>query len=489
MKFKHILFSVILLMTTQAFAQITGKFGTYYDQRELLFESLPTSENDIIFLGNSITDGGEWAELFQNPNCKNRGISADITAGVLNRLETITQSHPAMVFLMIGTNDMNWGVSNDTIAMSIREIVQRIKRESPRTRIVVESILPVNDCYGYFSGHTKRYADVPIINGMLKAMAEEEGVTYLDLYSRFANEEGKMDPKYSNDGLHINGDGYQLWKEVVDEEIGMLSEPARNNRLEPPLIEAQEFQSQEPQLYDPWQNKVPIWLDFSAGANLAECYDKGTVPFRYKGFGANATAGVTVEWGRCHVQAEGRGLYSELGSPSGTAYDVDLSTEFLYHLSRINRLSFWTGGTLHGFMDIRDIPLLQNAATSYSFFGNFCATGMMQYDFAINREKTHPWLTAYGKLSLLLVGVVSRPSYAYIGNPTINDIALFSENETFAKFFPGASTELGLYLNLLNANRIGLSYRWDYLTTGKKGAYRYDNALHAINLSFMFRIN
>ena len=81
MKFKHILFSVILLMTTQAFAQITGKFGTYYDQRELLFESLPTSQSDIIFLGNSITDGGEWAELFQNPDCKNRGISADITAG------------------------------------------------------------------------------------------------------------------------------------------------------------------------------------------------------------------------------------------------------------------------------------------------------------------------------------------------------------------------------------------------------------------------
>ena len=167
----------------------------------------------------------------------------------------------------------------------------------------------------------------------------------------------------------------------------------------------------------------------------------------------------------------------------------DFFTEFLYHLTRINRLNFWAGGTLQGFMDMRNIPLLQNAATSYSLFGNFCATGMMQYDFAFNREKTHTWLSAYGKLSLPLACVVSRPGYAYIGNPTINYNALFSENETFAKFFPGASTELGLYLNLLNANRIGLSYRWDYLTTGKKGAHRYDNALHSLNLSFMFRIN
>ena len=489
MKFKYILFSVILLMTTQAFAQITGKFGTYYDQRELLFESLPTSESDIIFLGNSITDFGEWDELFQNPNCKNRGISGDVTAGVLNRLETITQGHPAMIFLMIGTNDMNKGYSNDAIAMSIREIVQRIKAETPRTRIIVESILPVNDCYGYFSGHTKRYADVPIINGMLKAMAEEEGVTYLDLYSRFANEEGKMDPKYSNDGLHINGDGYQLWKEVVDEEIGMFLPLALNNRLEPPLIETQEFQSQKSQLYNPRQNKVPVWLDFSAGANLADCCDKGTVPFRYKGFGANASAGVTIEWGRCHVQVEGQGFYSALVSPNGTAIDVNITTEFLYHLSRINRLHFWAGGTLQGFADFKDIPTLMNAASSVSLFGNLCATGMLQYDFAYNREKTHTWLTAFGKLSLPLVGAVSRPGYAYIGNPTINDDAWLSDNVTFAKFFPGASTELGLFLNLRNDNRIGLSYRWDYLTTGKKDDYRYDNALHSLNLIFMFRVN
>ena len=175
MKYKHLLITAFLLLATQAFAQvpstgsgtITGKFGTYYDQRELLFEAMPTSENDIIFLGNSITDGGEWAELFENPNCKNRGISADIIAGVLNRLETVTKGKPAMVFLMIGTNDMNWGYSNDTIALGVREIVQRIKKESPRTRIVVQSILPTNDYYGYFSGHTKRYADVPVINAML----------------------------------------------------------------------------------------------------------------------------------------------------------------------------------------------------------------------------------------------------------------------------------------------------------------------------------
>ena len=469
MRFKHFFLIVTVLMATHSFAQITGKFGTYYDQRELLFEAMPTSENDIIFLGNSITDGGEWAELFQNPNCKNRGISGDITSGILNRLETITKGCPAMVFLMIGTNDMNWGLSNDSVGLGVREVVQRIKQESPRTRIIVQSILPTNDCYGYFSGHTKRYADVPIINGMLKAMAEEEGVEYLDLYSHFANEEGKLNSAYSNDGLHINGDGYLLWKEIIETEIGKLPNPVHKNR-------------------------VPVWLNLDAGLDEANCYDNSTIPFSYYGLGVNIGLGTIIEWGRYHIQPKFQYFSTLLVDPSGSATDINLSTEFLYrfHDAANNRWHFWGGGTLQGLLDIKSIPTLQNASTCVSLFGTLCATGMVQYDFAFNRDKNHHWLTAFGKLNLPLHSSASRPSYANIGNPTIDMTALdviIERNESFGKFFSGIGTELGLYLNLRNDNRIGLIYSWDYLTTGKKGTYRYDQAIHAINFSFMFKIN
>ena len=468
MKFKHFFLAIAVLMATQGFAQITGKFGTYYDQRELLFEAMPTSENDIIFLGNSITDGGEWAELFQNPNCKNRGISADITAGVLNRLETITKGQPAMVFLMIGTNDMNWGYSNDTIAMSIREIVQRIKQESPRTRIVVQSILPTNDYYGYFSGHTKRYADVPIINGMLKTMAEEEGVEYLDLFSRFANDEGKLNTEYSNDGLHINGLGYQVWKKAIEEEIGVLPQPVR-------------------------KSKVPVWLNLSLGGNIADCYDNGTIPFRYMCLGGILGVGVTVEWQRFHVQNETR-VFGTALKVSGYAIDIDNKTDFLYRFydSKRNRLHLWAGGAMQTYLDIKQIPSMMNAATGVTAFFNLCAEGMLSYDFAFIRGGSHNLLSAYGKLTLPLAGSVMRPGYAYLDNYTsnIDESSTFMEDyEALGKTFPGIGTDIGLYLNLLNGNRIGLSYRWDYLTTGKTGTYRFDNALHSINLNFMFNIN
>lgn len=452
-----------------ASAQITGKFGTYYDQRELLFESLPTSESDIIFLGNSITDGGEWSELFQNPNCKNRGISGDIVPGVLNRLETVTKGQPAMVFLMIGTNDMNHGADNDSIARGVRAIVQRIKTESPRTKIVVQSILPTNDCYGLFSGHTKRCQDVATINGLLKTMAEEEGVTYLDLYSSFANEEGKMNPKFSNDGLHLNGEGYDLWKRVVKHEIGKLPLPTR-------------------------KHKFGVWLNFTPGLSLNDCYDNGTVPFKCLGVGANLGTGLTLEWKRCHIQTETKALGTILTDIDGFDIGIDSRLEFLYRCydGKSNRLHIWAGGATQMFADIRDIPALMNAALGVSMFENLHAVGMLQCDLARIRGGSHSLITLYGKFSLPLFGLVERPGYAYLDNYTsdLNSFnAILSDYELFVKAFPGMSTDVGLYFNLVNGNKIGLSYRWDYLTTGKKGIYRYDNAIHSLNLDFKFNLN
>jgi len=450
------------------FSQNTGKFGTYYDQRELLFESMPTSESDIIFLGNSITDGGEWSELFENSNCKNRGISGDIIPGVLNRLSTVTEGKPAMVFLMIGTNDMNHGASNDSIALGVRTIVQRIKSESPRTKVIVESILPTNDCYGLFSGHTQRWQDVAIINGMLKTMAEEEDVTYLDLYTYFATKEGKLNPEYSNDGLHLNAKGYELWKDIVDDEIGTLPQPVR-------------------------KNKVSVWLNLSTGGSIADCYDNGTIPYRYMGIGGNLANGLTVEWHRCHIQNENRFFVHAL-DVSGFSLDIDSRMEFLYRYfdGKRNRFHLWAGGAFQSIYDIKDISSMMNAAVGVTSFQNICVEGMLNYDFAFIRGGSHNLMGIYGKLSVPVAGLVMRPGYAYMDNYTsdINSAnAILKNYESFGKVFPGVSTDVGLYFNLLNGNRIGLSYRWDYLSTGKKGIYRFDNAFHTINLNFMFNIN
>lgn len=80
----------------------------------------------------------------------------------------------------------------------------------------MQSVLPVNDCYGMFNGHTSRWQMVKQINDLLEPLAVKEGAAYIDLYSRFVEKEtGKMNPVYTNDGLHLLGKGYLLWRDIV----------------------------------------------------------------------------------------------------------------------------------------------------------------------------------------------------------------------------------------------------------------------------------
>ena len=187
----------------------------YYYHKKEHFEMLPNTENEIIFLGNSITDGAEWSELFENPNIKNRGIGGDDTNGVLERLSEVTESYPDKVFLMIGTNDLAYGKSVEHVIENHKKIVTQIKKDSPKTKIYIQSILPVDDAVHY----TRPNASIEKINIALKELAVKKDLTYIDLVPTFSNEKGKLSKEFSIDGLHVNGLGYQKWKELIKEYL------------------------------------------------------------------------------------------------------------------------------------------------------------------------------------------------------------------------------------------------------------------------------
>ncbi|WP_297238173.1 GDSL-type esterase/lipase family protein [uncultured Porphyromonas sp.] len=214
MKRVYFVLLCLLLIGAPLSAQNRSR-STYWHQKQTLFESLPTSPEDIVMLGNSITDGGEWAEILHNVHVRNRGISGDTTDGVLQRLGSITDGRPAKLFLMIGINDFAQGISGDSIARNIEQIICRIKAESPETEVYVQSILPISDEITLFPGHKAHMSEVAPTNAMIRAVCERQGVTYVDLYSSFVTSDGKLDLKYSNDGLHLLGEGYKLWGSII----------------------------------------------------------------------------------------------------------------------------------------------------------------------------------------------------------------------------------------------------------------------------------
>lgn len=179
--------------------------------RESLFDVTPLSQGDIVFVGDSITAGGEWEQLFHNLNVRNRGIVDDTTEGVLQRLQEINNAKPEKIFLMVGINDPIAGRTINSILSYYRQILVDVMRESPTTHIYVESVLPVNT---KISPLLSSNDDVIALHNGLKETSDQLGVVYIDLYSSFVKDK-QLNEAYTWDGTHLNGAGYDLWRKIV----------------------------------------------------------------------------------------------------------------------------------------------------------------------------------------------------------------------------------------------------------------------------------
>ena len=187
----------------------------YYARRATLFDLLPVYSSDIIMLGNSLTDGAEWNELFDNCHVKNRGIVGDIIPGFFERLEPILKGQPRKIFIMGGVNDISHGVSADSIVSAMTQVVTTIQARCPKTEIYVQSMLPFNNDVRLWKLLKGREQVVVDGNKGLESMCQRLGVTFINLYPLFVGENGKMKPEYTNDGLHLMGGAYLIWRDAL----------------------------------------------------------------------------------------------------------------------------------------------------------------------------------------------------------------------------------------------------------------------------------
>jgi lysophospholipase L1-like esterase len=175
------------------------------------FEAEPVVTGRVIFLGNSITQGGDWAQLTGDSTVINRGIGADITFGLRTRLADVTKRKPGKLFVLIGINDISKDIPDAVIAAQYWALVDSVKSQSPATRIYVQSILPLNPTVRNFPQHYDKQARVVAVNRLIRRMARETGATYVDLWPVFVDRAGRLDASLTGDGLHLNQRAYERW--------------------------------------------------------------------------------------------------------------------------------------------------------------------------------------------------------------------------------------------------------------------------------------
>lgn len=179
------------------------------------FDILADKKNGIVFFGDSITEGGHWSEIFDNGDIQNRGIGGDTTQNLLDRIEQIYTLQPRKLFMMIGVNDLNQALPQAATFANYQKIFDGFATHLPRTKIYIQSVLPVNR---HWHGGAKN-EDIPALNAFLKTESAKRGYIFIDLNSAFSASNGELNEALSNDGIHLVGGGYELWRDAIKNYI------------------------------------------------------------------------------------------------------------------------------------------------------------------------------------------------------------------------------------------------------------------------------
>ena len=179
---------------------------------------------NIVFLGDSITDFYDLDKYYEEYHVVNSGINGNETHDILGDMNgRIYQYNPSKVFILIGTNDLQRDKSIDEIVDNIKKIVEGIEDNRPQAQIYIESIYPINNTDAEKIDHNmvgkRTNEDIKEINDKLESYCKEKNITYIDLYNLLVDDEDNLKEEYTNEGLHISDEGYEVITEKIKEYL------------------------------------------------------------------------------------------------------------------------------------------------------------------------------------------------------------------------------------------------------------------------------
>ena len=171
---------------------------------------------DIVFFGDSITAGSDFATYFDESGKKivELGLYGDNLANMNERVQMIADVTPDKIFLLAGINELN----GENIEWSLKRynyLLDNIVEACPNASVYIQSVLPISEELTQRCGSNENIKEY---NDSLMVIADERNMTYVDLYSLFYKD-GYMNPEYTTDGLHLNAAGYTVWGEAIREYV------------------------------------------------------------------------------------------------------------------------------------------------------------------------------------------------------------------------------------------------------------------------------
>ncbi len=171
-------------------------------------KSIRNEQADIVFLGDSITYGGEWDEYFKDLNVYSIAVPGDSVEEILCKVDMVSSLKPEKIFIMVGTNNISRIGYGNTISQKYEELIIELQNKTS-ARIFIQSVLPVREPSGLSNTRIDKANDI------IKNIAERYSCVYVNLHDEFSNENGELQLEYSSDGCHINESGYIKWVSII----------------------------------------------------------------------------------------------------------------------------------------------------------------------------------------------------------------------------------------------------------------------------------
>jgi lysophospholipase L1-like esterase len=191
--------------------------ATWYRDHAEHVEIATAGTAELLFVGDSITAGAKWSEVWKKTfggyRFANFGIGGDRTQNVLWRLDhgAVGALKPKAVVLLIGTNNL-WTTADDVAdtERGIRAVVARLHASFPTARVLVLGVFPRD-----------AKADAPVrakvqrLNAALASLDDGKTTLVRDIGGVFLEPDGSLSAAVAPDQLHLSEEGYRRWAEAI----------------------------------------------------------------------------------------------------------------------------------------------------------------------------------------------------------------------------------------------------------------------------------
>ena len=192
-----------------------------FDNDNKNFAKPVNTENRIVFMGNSITEG--WSRLdpnfWKDKPYVNRGISGQTTPQMLLRFkQDVIDLKPKVVVILAGTNDIAGNTGPMTLEQSRDNIIAMAQlAKANGIKVVLSSVIPAFD-FPWRPG-LEPAPKIVALNQMIKAYCDVNKIVYLDYHTAMKDERNGLKKELGYDGVHPNEAGYKVMAPLAEKAI------------------------------------------------------------------------------------------------------------------------------------------------------------------------------------------------------------------------------------------------------------------------------